>query len=507
MTGRIYLIGAGPGDPGLLTLKGKACIEQADVIVYDYLANEEFLRYARPETEIVFVGKKGGKTPIGQDEINRLIIDAARRGKSVVRLKGGDPFIFGRGGEEAVAAAAAGVPFEIVPGVTAAVGVPAYAGIPLTYRDLASTVTFVTGHEDPAKEGGHVPWDKLSGIGTLVFFMGMSNLPEIVRQLVKQGQPPKTPVAVIRWGTKPEQRTVIGTIENIVERVRAEALTPPVLIIVGEVVKLREQLNWFEGRPLFGKRIVVTRARDQAVEFTDLLKLYGADPVEFPTIEVASPESWEALDSAVGRIEEYDWLIFTSVNGVLYFLERLKAAGKDVRSLKGIKICAIGPRTAQEIERMGVRVDLMPDEYVAEAIIDQMGRQALAGRRVLIPRAAVAREVLPEALTRMGARVDVVAAYRTIRPTRDVEWLRNLLQERQVSVITFTSSSTARNFVEMFGAEKVQALLSGLAVACIGPITAKTVEEYGLTVHIQPKESTIPALARAIVDYFTAPTT
>jgi uroporphyrinogen III methyltransferase / synthase len=503
LPGRIYLIGAGPGDPGLLTIKGKVCIEQADVIVRDYLANEEFLRYAKPRVEVIFAGKKGGESHIEQDEINRIMIDRARRGKIVVRLKGGDPFIFGRGGEEAAAAAAAGIPFEIVPGVTAAVGVPAYAGIPLTHRDVASSVTFVTGHEDPEKENRRVSWDKLPGTGTLVFFMGLGNLPEIARQLIRHGRAPETPVAVVRWGTRPEQQTVVGTLENIVERVRDEGLRPPALIIVGEVVKLREQLNWFEGRPLFGKRILVTRARDQAVEFTELLKLYGADPVEFPTIEVVPPESWDALDEGIRRIEEYDWLIFTSVNGVVYFLERLRAGGKDIRALRGIKLCAIGPRTAQEIERMGVRVDLIPDEYVAEALIEQMGRRELKGRRVLIPRAAVARDILPEALTRMGARVDVVPAYRTIRPTRDVDWVKNVLQARQISVITFTSSSTVRNFVDMFGPDEARRLLQGVAVACIGPITAKTVEDYGLAVQILPKDSTIPSLAQAIVEHFT----
>lgn len=502
--GRIYLIGAGPGDPGLLTIKGKACLEQADIIVYDYLANEDFLRYARIQAERIFVGKKGGQSHLDQDSINRLLIENARRGKIVVRLKGGDPFIFGRGGEEAAAAAAAGIPFEIVPGVTAAVGVPAYAGIPLTHRDVASTVTFIAGHEDPDKREGHVPWNQLPDRGTLVFFMGLSNLTEIVRHLVQQGRSSRTPVAVIRWGTKPEQRTVVGTLETIAEKVRSEALKPPGLIIVGEVVKLREQLNWFEGRPLFGKRILVTRARDQATEFTDLLKLYGADPVEFPTIEVVPPESWEGLDGAIRKIEEYQWLIFTSVNGVLYFVERLKTAGKDMRALKGIKLCAIGPRTAQEIERMGVRVDLMPDEYVAEALIEQMGRQSLRGQRVLIPRAAVARDILPEALNRMGARVDVVTAYRTVRPTRDLDWVKNLLQGHQISVITFTSSSTVRNFVEMFGPEEARQLLKGVGVACIGPITAKTVEEYGMAVQILPKDSTIPSLAQAIVEHITA---
>lgn len=498
------MIGAGPGDPGLLTLKGKACLEHADVVVYDYLANEEFLRFTRSGCDLIFVGKKGERDHVAQDEINRILIEQARQGRMVVRLKGGDPFVFGRGGEEASAAAAAGIPFEIVPGVTAAVGVPAYAGIPLTHREVASMVTFVTGHEDPAKPNAQVPWERLPGLGTLVFFMGLGNLEEIVGQLVRHGRGAGTPIAVIRWGTRPEQRTVTGTLETIVERVRAEALAPPVLIIVGEVVTLREKLNWFENRPLFGKRILITRARDQAEEFTDLLKLYGADPVEFPTIETAPPESFEALDRAAGRIETYQWLVFTSMNGVRYFMERLRAVGKDVRSLKGVRICAIGPRTAQEIEKLGVRVDLIPEEYVAEAVIERMGREDLRGRRILIPRAEVAREVLPEALAEMGAEVEVVAAYRTVRPKRDSAWLKNLLQGRQISVITFTSSSTVRNFMEMFGSDEARRLLEGVAVACIGPITARTVEEFGMGVTILPKDSTIPSLAQAIVDHFSA---
>ncbi|HSG05969.1 MAG TPA: uroporphyrinogen-III C-methyltransferase, partial [Nitrospiria bacterium] len=447
--GRIYLIGAGPGDPGLLTLKGKACLEQADVIVYDYLANEDFLRYAGPEADIIYVGEKRPDGRAAQDHINEILIAEARKGRRVVRLKGGDPFIFGRGGEEASAAVRAGIPFEIVPGVSAAVGVPAYAGIPLTQRDMSSCVTFITGHEDSKKGGTQIPWDRLSDLGTLVFFMGLGNLPVIVDRLVENGFSEKTPVAVIRWGTRPEQRTVTGSLSDIVAKVRAASMRPPVLIVVGEVVRMREQLNWFEGRPLFGKRVIITRARDQAGEFTEILKLYGADTVEFPTIEVASPESWEALDQAISRLEEYDWLVFTSVNGVIYFLERLKERGGDVRSLKGIKLCAIGPRTAKDIEKMGVRVDLMPDEYVAEAVVEQMGRQELRGKKVLIPRAEVARDILPDALKEMGAHVDVATAYRTVRPTRDTEWMKKLLQGGEVSVITFTSSSTVRNFVEM----------------------------------------------------------
>lgn len=501
--GRIYLIGAGPGDPGLLTLKAKACLEQADVIVYDYLANEDFLRYAGPNADIIRVGEKKPDGQAAQDHINEILIGEARKGRRVVRLKGGDPFIFGRGGEEAAAAVREGIPFEIVPGVTAAVGVPAYAGIPLTHRDIASCVTFITGHEDSKKAGTRIPWDRLSDLGTLVFFMGLGNLPTIVARLVKNGFSEKTPVAVIRWGTRPEQKTITGSLSDIVAKVRAGSMRPPVLIVVGEVVRLREQLNWFEGRPLFGKRVIITRAREQAGEFTEILKLYGADTVEFPTIEVAPPESWEGLDRAISHIGEYDWLVFTSVNGVVYFLERLMARGEDVRSLKGIKLCAIGPRTAKEIEKMGIRVDLMPEEYVAEAVVEQMGREELKGKKVLIPRAEIARDILPDALKEMGARVEVVTAYRTICPKRDVGWIKKLLQGGEVAVITFTSSSTVRNFVEMFGAGEARSLLEGVRVASIGPITSKTAEELGLRVDIRPEDSTIPSLAEAIVSHFT----
>jgi uroporphyrinogen III methyltransferase/synthase len=502
----VYLIGGGPGDPGLLTVKGRACLEQADVVIYDTLVNDRLLEHTRPTAERVPV-EEGGRH-LRQAAINRLMIDHARRGRMVVRLKGGDPFIFGRGGEEAEALVAAGVAFEVVPGVTAATAVPAYAGIPLTHREMASSVGFVTGHEDPTKPGTMVRWEQLAaGPDTLVLFMGMSRLPDIVDRLVKHGRPPGTPVAVVRWGTRLEQQTVTGTLENILDRVRETTMRSPVIIVVGEVVRLRERLNWYENRPLFGKRILVTRAREQANEFVSLLEHYGAEVVEFPTIEIVPPESWDEMDRAIERLPQYHWIIFTSVNGVKFFIERLRAVGRDIRALHGIRLCTIGPRTAQEVEQYGVRVDFMPDEYVAEAVIEGMGRQDLKGKRILIPRAAVAREVLPEDLRKMGAAVDVVTAYRTVLPTQDLDRLKTLLQEGAISVITFTSSSTVNNFAKLLGTDETVRLLRNTVVASIGPITAETARSLGIESGILPTASTIPALAEAIVEHFGKPPT
>jgi len=395
--GKVYLVGAGPGDPGLLTIKGKECLEQADVVLYDYLANPALLRHAPDQAERIYVGRRGRGHYQDQAEINRLLIERAKAGQVVVRLKGGDPFVFGRGGEEAEAVAAAGVAFEIVPGVTAAVAVPAYAGIPVTHRTLASTVTFVTGHEDPSKQTTVMDWPKLAATsGTLVFMMGMKTLPMIVRRLMEEGRSPVTPVAAVRWGTRADQHTVIGTLQDIVVKAEQARLEPPTVIVVGEVVKLREQLNWFEKRPLFGKRIVLTRAREQAREFSQLLAAYGAEPIEAPTIQIVPPVSWQAIDQAIDRVGEYDWLIFTSVNGVTPFMDRLHRASKDSRALAHLRICAIGPRTAEEVARYGLTPDLVPSEFQAEGVLTVLAGRDLRGKKILIPRAEVAREILPE---------------------------------------------------------------------------------------------------------------
>lgn len=497
--GKVYLVGAGPGDPGLLTLKGKRCLEEAEVIVYDYLANERLLAHARPDVERIYVGKRGGEHTLSQREINTLLIERARAGKIVVRLKGGDPFIFGRGGEEAEALAEAHIPFEVVPGVTSAIAAPAYAGIPLTHRDLASTVAFVTGQEDPAKEASGIDWKALAHIGTVVFLMGVHRLPEIVRRLIGHGRSPDTPVAIIHWGTRATQETVTGTLHDIQEK--AKGLTPPAVTVVGEVVRLRDRLRWFEGKPLFGRRIVVTRAREQQSAFAELLEGYGAEVLECPTIALLPPEDWTTLDQALDRIASYHWLIFTSANGVRFFWKRLRGQGRDLRTLSGLKVVAIGPATASALEEVGLRPDLIPTEYRAEALVEAL-QGDLRGVRFLLPRAAEAREVLPDGLLERGAVVDVVPTYRTVKVADQTQRIRELLQAKQIDAVTFTSSSTVVNFVEMFPGEDLHTLLRGVTIACIGPVTAETAGRYDLTTHVMPGEYTIPALAHALLEYF-----
>jgi uroporphyrinogen III methyltransferase / synthase len=504
-TGIIYLVGAGPGDPKLLTLRGRECLERADVILYDYLANPVLLDFAPARAERIYVGRRGRGQYQDQREINRLLIEKARAGKIVVRLKGGDPFVFGRGGEEAEAVAGAGLSFEIVPGVTSAVAAPAYAGIPVTHRTLASTVTFVTGHEDPTKETEALEWPRLATAhGTLVFLMGVKNLPAIVANLRREGKPADTPAAVIRWGTKSGQRTVVGTLGTIVGKAAEARIEPPSVVVVGDVVRLREQLNWFETRPLFGKRVLVTRARTQAGELSRLLAEQGAEPVECPTIQIAPPGSWAELDEAIADLQRYQWLVFTSVNGVQPFMERLQRKGLDGRALAGLRLCCIGPRTADALAAYGLRADVIPSEYQAEGLIEAMKAAGVKGQRVLIPRAAVAREILPEQLQALGADVHVVTAYRTVLPEIEADRVKDLLKKQALHVLTFASSSAVRNFSGLFsGREEMRRLTGAAVVACIGPITAATATEEGLPVTITAAENTIPALVEAIVQYFS----
>jgi uroporphyrinogen III methyltransferase/synthase len=500
--GRVYLVGAGPGDPGLLTLRGKELLERAEVVIYDYLANEEFLKFAPPDAERIYVGKKGGDHTMSQEEINNLLVQKGRD-HVVVRLKGGDPFVFGRGGEEAQVLVAAGISFEIVPGVTAAIAVPAYAGIPLSHRDYAASMAFITGHEREDQADSKIAWDKLAtGVATLVFFMGVKNLPEICNSLVAHGRPVETPVAVIRWGTTSEQQTVTGTLRDIAAKVAQAKLKPPAITVVGEVVRLRGELNWFEKRPLFGRRILVTRAREQASEFKTILAELGAQCIEFPTIAIEPPPSWEPLDTAIGCLSSYKWVIFTSVNGVRFFMERLRLLGRDVRDLHGGRLAAIGPKTAEALEQMGLCPDLVPAEYRAEAILDGLSRENLKGRRFLLPRAMVARDVLPETLRQRGAEVDVIPAYQTVLPREKTFEVAERLRSGEIDCLTFTSSSTVSNFFSLFEKEAILPLLQGVCVACIGPITAKTAQEHGLKVDIMPSEYTIGGLVDAICTYF-----
>ena len=501
--GKIFLVGAGPGDPELITLKGKNCLGQADVILFDHLANPALLKHAPSHAERIYVGRRNRGSYENQEEINRLLVTKAREGKCVVRLKGGDPFVFGRGGEEAEFMADAGLPFEIVPGVSSAVAAPAYAGIPVTHRTLASTVAFVTGHEDPDKSETALEWPRLaSSDGTLVFLMGMKNLPNIVQRLLREGKDPGTPVALIRWGTYTRQRTVVGTLADIVERAQEEGIEPPTVIVIGRVVGLRAKLNWFESRPLFGMKILVTRPRDQAPGLSNLLAASGAEPVDFPTLEIVPPENWEGMDKAIGELSTYQWLVFTSANGVRYFMNRLRYHRQDVRSLAGLRVACIGPKTAEEAESHGIRADLVPSEFQAEGLVEAFRECKVAGQGVLIPRAEVARELLPEQLKEMGAKVRVVTAYRAVAPQEAFDSLKEQFRCGNIHIVTFASSSTVRNFCHLFeNKEELKTLTKGVTIACIGPITAQTVQEEGLVVGFVASQNTVSALVDAIVQH------
>lgn len=500
--GLVYLVGAGPGDPGLITVKGLECVKKADVIVYDRLASPRLLSYARPDAELIYVGKSPDCHTLNQTQINQVLVDKALEGKLVTRLKGGDPFVFGRGGEEAEALLAYDLPFEVVPGITSAISVPAYAGIPVTHRDFTSNFTVITGNEDPTKEDSSIDWAKIStGAGTLVFLMGMRNLPKIVQKLQAHGRPANTPIALIRWGTRPEQQTVVGTLENIVEEAEKAKIKHPVIIIVGQVVTLRDKLKWFENKPLFGKRVVVTRSRSQASTFSEAIEELGGEPWEFPTISIAEPDDFAPMDAAIAHLEEYQWLIFTSVNGVESFFARLTHNKRDVRDLKGIKLCAIGPKTREELGKRGLNCDYMPGEYRAEAIIEGMKQYNLQGQQILLPRADIARKVLPDTLKQLGAVVTDVVAYKTVLGDGSGMVLE-LLQNKTVDVVTFTSSSTVKNFVKMLNTSNYVELLQNVTLASIGPITSETARSLGLQIQIEAKEYTIPGLVKAILNYY-----
>lgn len=503
MNGKVYLVGAGPGDPGLISVKGKECITRADVLVYDYLASPTLLAHADASAEMIYVGKKGGDHTMTQDEINALLVREAGSGRTVTRLKGGDPFIFGRGGEEAEVLIQAGIPFEIVPGVTSAIAAPAYAGIPLTHRKFTSTLAFITGHEDPGKETSSINWEALAkGIGTLVFLMGVRNLPHITRRLMDHGRPPDTPVALVRWGTTPSQQTVTGTLETIAEDVKAAGLTSPSVIVVGDVVTLRESMKWFESRPLFGKKIVVTRARQQASDLVKKLSSLGADCVESPTIKIVPPTDTSPMDMAIEKIGSYDWVVFTSVNGVISFFQRLFEKGRDARSLGHIRTAAIGPVTSAKLLAFGINSDIVPESFRAESVVDAFTRENVAGKKILLPRAEEARPVLPVELAKMGAVVDEVTAYHTRAVAEGREDLLNLLEEKRVDTVTFTSSSTVKNFRALLPPGRENSLMKNVVIASIGPITTRTAVELGFKVQLTAETYTIEGLCEAIVRYY-----
>ncbi len=500
--GKVYLVGAGPGDPSLVTVRGRDLLARADVVIYDALAPPDLLREVPAGAERIDAGKRARGRQVAQGAINRLMIARARRGACVVRLKGGDPSLFGRAGEEAEALARAGVPFEVVPGVTAALGAAATSGIPLTHRDHASSVVFATGQVGRDKPASSIDWRTLAGADTLVLYMGVARLEGIVARLLAAGKDPGTPAAVVRWATRPDQRVIEGRLGTIAGRARRAGIAPPALLIAGAVARLRRQLDWFGRRPLTGRTIVVTRAREQAAAFAGLLRDAGARVLEAPAITLAAPRSWAPVDRALRRLDRYLYLIFTSVNGVARFFERLASRRIDARDLKGMEVVAIGPATAAALEARGLRVAAVPEEFRAEGLVNALARKRLDGAEVLIPRAAVARDLLVRALRARGARVDVVPVYRTLPSRLGIREVAAALRAGEVDLVTFTSSSTVTHFVRGFRAPALARRLRRVPAAVIGPITARTARREGFRVAVMPREYTIPALAEAIVRRF-----
>lgn len=509
--GTVYLVGAGPGDPGLLTIAGRDAIAAADILLYDRLAHPSLLEYARSDAERIFVGKASARHFVKQEDTNALMARYALEGKTVVRLKGGDPFVFGRGGEEAEYLRERGVPFVIVPGVTSAIAAPAYAGIPVTHRDAASSFAVITGHErDEGRESGtrdaggaeqRRRWDHIAhAADTLVFLMGVEALGEISARLRENGRAPETPVALVQWGTWAKQKVAVGTLEDIEEVARREGITPPAVTVVGDVVRWRERIRWFDDRPLFGKRVLVTRARDTASTLSARLRALGADPIEYPTIRILPPEDgYTALDAALATTPGPDWLLFTSANAVAATFDRLGAAGRDARALANTRVAAIGPGTADALRKQGIRADFVPTEAVAETVLAEFPGE-VAGLRMLMPRAAAGRDTLPDGLRARGATVEVVPAYQTVPDAESAESLREALAAGAVDIITFTSASTVTNFVDALGEV---ALPEGVTLACIGPVTAETCAQRLRPADVIAEEHTIDGLLAALLQHVT----
>jgi uroporphyrinogen III methyltransferase / synthase len=495
--GKVYLVGAGPGDARLLTLRAAELLAKADLVALDALVSHDIAAMIQKSTQIVYVGKRASAHALPQDQINALLIDEAKSGKTVVRLKGGDPFVFGRGGEEAEELAAAGVAFEIVPGISSAIAGPGYAGIPVTHRTYATSVTLVTGHEADSGSTG-IKWSALAQLdGTIVFMMGFANLPVIVHKLMEFGMAPDRGCAVISKGTRADQRSVAGTLRNVEALVAEAKLETPALIVVGDVVKLHESINWFESRPLFGKRVVVTRAREQASELRRLLEDSGAQVLQFPTIEIAPPESFEALDRAIDT--HYDWLIFTSTNGVQYFFERLFAKGKDVRALASSKIAAVGPSTAGELRRRGLAPDVVPERFISAELLPLLSEDQ-RGIRTAVIRAEEGREELLEELRRRGGEVDLVVAYRTVAAEYDLEELRALIASDSIDAIAFSSASTVDNFFAKLDDAEREKVLQRAIVASIGATTSEAIRRYGRGPDVVAEKASVQALHDALLE-------
>ena len=488
---KVYLVGAGPGDPDLITWKGRKLLALADSVLYDHLASDHLLELTRKDCERIYVGKKKAVRAYPQEEICAMMVERARRGLTVVRLKGGDPFIFGRGGEELEALAEAGIPFEVIPGVTSPLGIAAYSGVPLTHRAHTKLVTFVTGHD-----AAGIDWSKTGQSETLVIFMGIAAIGDITRELIAHGRSGGTPAIAVRWGTRPDQETVAGTLATIADRIEEAQLKPPATVIIGEVVALHDRFNWFEKLPLFGKKIVITRSAGQAAEFSERLRALGADAIELPVISIQPPADPAPLDQAIVQLSTYDWLIFTSVNGVRCFMDRLDRSQYDLRSLKA-RICAIGPATRRAVEELHLKVDRMPEEYIAESLVQAFAGERLAGQRLLLPRAAVARDLIPAELSQLGAQVDVVEAYRNVVPADAASRALEIFSAaKRPDWVTFTSSSTVKNLLAAAGRDA----LEGVRIASIGPVTSETARAHGLKVDIEAKQYTLDGLIRGLLE-------
>ena len=499
MTGKVFLVGAGPGDDGLLTVRAAELIARADLVALDALVSKEIAARIPPETEVVYVGKRSSAHTLPQDQINALLVREAKNGKTVVRLKGGDPFVFGRGGEEAEELIAAGVPVEIVPGISSSIAGPAYAGIPVTHRSHATSLTLVTGHEAGDGSSTGIRWPALAQLdGTIVFMMGFANLPTIVTKLTEFGVPPSRPVAVISKATTREQRTVAGTLADIEAKVAAANLPTPALIVVGEVVKLHDVINWFETKPLFGKRVVVTRAREQASDLKRLLEESGAQVLQFPTIEIAAPESFDSLDPVIDGLESYQWLVFTSTNGVKFFFDRLVEKGRDARALAKTKIAAVGAPTAADLRARGIVPDLVPDKFQSTALLPLLDADQ-HGVKTAIVRAAEGREELIDELRRRGGEVDLAVAYRTKAADYDLAELRVLIENGDIDCVTFTSSSTVDHFFEKLTAEERARISERAILASIGPSTTETIRKWGRSPDVVAQNASVQALHDAVV--------
>ncbi len=501
-TGKVYLVGAGPGDPGLITVKAVQCLRDAEVVIYDRLLSMDILKYIQPGAKLIFAGKSPEKHTLKQSEINQILGEYAQKGKKVVRLKGGDSFVLGRGGEEAEHLTSLGIRFEVVPGITSAVAAPAYAGIPVTHRGLASSFAVITGHEDPEKEFTSINWSNLAtGVDTLVFLMAMAHIEQIVSKLITNGLSSDTPVAIIKEGTRPEQKVATGTLENIVKIVKENNMGPPAIVVVGQVVKMRDKLKWFDSQPLFSKRILVTRSRQQASQLSLLLASRGAIPVEQPAICIKATNNTHSLDEAIKNIETYHWITFTSVNGVDIFFNRLGELRLDSRIFKGLTIGAIGPATAEALNNYGLNADYVPPEYTGSSFIKHLGNYDIDGKHFLLPRARAADSEIPEGIASLGGIVCDIPIYDTLPDMSGLENIKLLLKTGAIQAATFASSSTVSNIVSALGDEAPE-LLSGVDIACIGPKTANTARDSGLNISVVARKSTIPGLVEALEDYY-----